>query len=215
MRSRNDKEKALRRESMLDAAQSIFLKKGFEQTTMDDIASAADLSRGLLYVYFKDKQGMYDALKIRAIQTLGERMQRYSDQQTLGIDKVDACGRSFYDFYQYDRLLYDCLNHSMLTSNQQSAKFVEKRTEAVAEIEQSVMNIMLDAIETGWTDGSIRKDLSDDPLELALFMRGSLQGLVQLQGHAGSAMLHQADFSSDDFIINGIERMTSLLSTQR
>ena len=54
-RSRNDDEKLQRRNSILKAARKIILSKGYEKTTMDDIARAAQLSRGLLYVYFKDK----------------------------------------------------------------------------------------------------------------------------------------------------------------
>ena len=75
-RSRNDDEKLQRRNSILKAARKIILSKGYEKTTMDDIARAAQLSRGLLYVYFKDKDDIQMGLSVIAGETLFQRMQQ-------------------------------------------------------------------------------------------------------------------------------------------
>jgi AcrR family transcriptional regulator len=214
MRSRNETQKAKRREVMLDAAQKVFFRQGFEQTTMDDIANETGFSRGLLYVYFADKKGIYDAIRVRATQTLHDRMRRYTDEQTRGIDKIKACGLAFYHFYRDDRLFYDCLSHNMSMNNQNSAALISERSDAVKIAEKQVMNIMLDAIRTGWSDASIRTSLSNDPLELALYMRGSLHGIIMLQSELGSAMLENATFNREQFIESGLERMTLLLATQ-
>ena len=52
---RREREKQERRESILDSAEQCFFSKGYERTAMDEIARGAQLSRALLYVYFKDK----------------------------------------------------------------------------------------------------------------------------------------------------------------
>lgn len=45
-------------EKMMQATLTVLSKKGYESTTINDIADAAKVSRGLLHYYFKDKEDM-------------------------------------------------------------------------------------------------------------------------------------------------------------
>jgi AcrR family transcriptional regulator len=45
-------------ERILKAALVLLAKKGYENTTINDIADAASVSRGLLHYYFKDKEDL-------------------------------------------------------------------------------------------------------------------------------------------------------------
>lgn len=44
-----------RKKQILDAALQLFTKKGYENTSIQDIADAADISKGLVYKYFVSK----------------------------------------------------------------------------------------------------------------------------------------------------------------
>jgi TetR/AcrR family fatty acid metabolism transcriptional regulator len=57
-----DDPKQERRRQILDAALEAFAEKGFDKTTMDDIARASNVSKGLLYWYFENKQALFAAL---------------------------------------------------------------------------------------------------------------------------------------------------------
>jgi AcrR family transcriptional regulator len=52
----------LRAARILDAASHCFSEKGFQGTTIIDVANAAGVSRPLIYKYFGDKDGLVDAL---------------------------------------------------------------------------------------------------------------------------------------------------------
>lgn len=54
-----------RRMFLLDTAEAVFLKKGYEAATVNDILEAAKLSKGGFYHYFKSKDEVLDALKSR------------------------------------------------------------------------------------------------------------------------------------------------------
>jgi TetR/AcrR family transcriptional regulator len=56
---RKEREKQRRREDILDAAEKIFFTKGYEISTMDDVAEMAELSKGTLYLYFKSKEEIH------------------------------------------------------------------------------------------------------------------------------------------------------------
>lgn len=51
-----------RRKQILDAARRVFLRKGYYETRMDDIASEASLSKGALYWYYDSKREVFLAL---------------------------------------------------------------------------------------------------------------------------------------------------------
>lgn len=47
-----------------DAAQRCFLRKGFKETTIRDIASAAGVSPATIYLYFENKAHLFESLEI-------------------------------------------------------------------------------------------------------------------------------------------------------
>ncbi|MFH1699395.1 MAG: TetR/AcrR family transcriptional regulator [Candidatus Zixiibacteriota bacterium] len=59
---RKEREKEARRHSILEAAARVFSRKNFGEATLDEIAIEAELSKGTLYNYFKDKQDLFDSL---------------------------------------------------------------------------------------------------------------------------------------------------------
>jgi TetR/AcrR family transcriptional regulator, repressor for uid operon len=50
-----------RREGILEAAIACFIRKGFHQSSMQDLAGEAGVSMGLLYRYFKNKEAIIEA----------------------------------------------------------------------------------------------------------------------------------------------------------
>ena len=49
----------LRRQQLLDVALQLFARRGFNATTMDDIAEAAGVTKPLLYQHFDSKRALY------------------------------------------------------------------------------------------------------------------------------------------------------------
>jgi len=64
----NQRLKDERREQIVRAAVTIFARKGLALTRISDIAAAADLSYGLIYHYFHDKEEIYQLILERAVQ---------------------------------------------------------------------------------------------------------------------------------------------------
>lgn len=51
---------------LLDAAEEVFSRRGYAQTTLQEIAELAGLTRGAIYWHFKDKEALLDAVLHRA-----------------------------------------------------------------------------------------------------------------------------------------------------
>jgi AcrR family transcriptional regulator len=52
-----------RRATLIEAASKLFLEKGYEATTMDEIAAAAHFAKGTLYHYFANKAELLQVLR--------------------------------------------------------------------------------------------------------------------------------------------------------
>ena len=50
------------RDNLIDIARQLFAHKGIENTTMNDIAQAAEKGRRTIYTYFKNKKDIYNAV---------------------------------------------------------------------------------------------------------------------------------------------------------
>ncbi len=74
--SRTERRKARTAGAILDAAERLFLDRGYTATTMDDLSDAADVAVGSLYAHFGGKEGVYSALVDRAL----ELDKRYSEE---------------------------------------------------------------------------------------------------------------------------------------
>lgn len=66
MARRTKEEAAATRDSILDAAEQLFVEQGVSRTTLQHIATAAGVTRGAIYWYFDDKGALFNAMMERA-----------------------------------------------------------------------------------------------------------------------------------------------------
>jgi TetR/AcrR family acrAB operon transcriptional repressor len=67
MARRTKEEAAATRDSILDAAEQLFVEQGVSRTTLQHIATAAGVTRGAIYWHFEDKAALFNAMMERVI----------------------------------------------------------------------------------------------------------------------------------------------------
>jgi len=95
---RKEREKQQRKEEIIKAAEQVFISKGFEQSTMDDIAAKAELSKGTLYLYFTSKEDLHMAVARKAIVLLRSITLEASGGYGNAIEKLLRIARACIDF---------------------------------------------------------------------------------------------------------------------
>src|SRR5262245_1591923 len=73
-RRRARPEAGARRQAILDAALSVFAARGYEAARLEDVAAQAGVAKGTLYLYFKDKQALFEELVRGAVTPIMERV---------------------------------------------------------------------------------------------------------------------------------------------
>lgn len=62
------KESEIRRQEILIAARELFIKKGYEQTSVNDILKIVDIAKGTFYYYFASKGEVLDAIVLDIVE---------------------------------------------------------------------------------------------------------------------------------------------------
>ena len=88
---------------ILDAARKVFSRKTFEQTTVDDIAAAAHVAKGTLYLYYKSKREIYLEALRRDIVALSEETDRRMQACDSAADKIRAFISTRVKFFEENR----------------------------------------------------------------------------------------------------------------
>ena len=76
----------LTRQRIIDAAREIFLARGVSRSTLEHIATQAEVTRGAVYWHFKNKTDIFYALRDRAFLPLIDRMY---DTLAIHTDDID------------------------------------------------------------------------------------------------------------------------------
>ncbi len=82
-----------RKEQILIAASKVFAKKGYHNTSISDICTKADIARGTVYLYFQNKNDVFDTLIKKFTNSMLENIAMFSDQESLTLQFNRNIGR--------------------------------------------------------------------------------------------------------------------------
>jgi AcrR family transcriptional regulator len=173
---RRQEEKDRRRTEIVEAAEHLYRELGWDAVTIDRVAKQARLSRALVYVYFKDKSELHFAITTRAMAILRSRFEAASASHDAGIDKIMAIGAAYMAFARDFPHYFDaCARLELHAPDATGASPFESRS---FEAGEQVMRVVVDALELGRQDGSVRADL--DPHLTARVLWGFTHGIMQI-----------------------------------
>lgn len=181
---RKEREKEQRKHDILNAAEKVFFSKGVKNTTMDDVAKAAELSKGTLYLYYKSKEELYLAITLRALDILKFKFQEAFGQAGTGLEKIFAIGKAYRRFSMDYPDYYHALSYYEFTE----IRFGDSDSVAsqCSDYGQECLDVLIQAIRLGQSDGSIRTEL--DPNSTAMILWGQSTGMIQLVALKGEHM---------------------------
>jgi AcrR family transcriptional regulator len=92
-----------RRELIEQAAAQLFAERGYADTSLDDVAAAAGVSRPVIYDHFATKRGLHDALMARHLRELMEFIAARTMDEHGGLESRLRAGLSaFFEFMEAD-----------------------------------------------------------------------------------------------------------------
>src|SRR5690349_17454673 len=97
MKERREREKELVRGKILDAARALFVEVGYDAVTMRKIAAAIEYSPTAIYLHFRDKKSVMQALCDADFLRLAKRFRTIA-RVVDPIERLRAAGLAYAEF---------------------------------------------------------------------------------------------------------------------
>lgn len=92
---------------IIEAAQEVFLRKGFARTTLEDVAWEASVTRGAVYHHFDSKAEILNALCEVRYSAFGEILRKTGDEQRLPFDRLVESIVSYFSYLESNKKFAD------------------------------------------------------------------------------------------------------------
>lgn len=163
--TRKQRKKEQRRHDILNTAERLFYVKGFDKVTMDEIAEELDVSKGTLYLHFKNKDSLFFGIvakhHAKCMELLIERLKT----RESGGEKLRVIIQWYIDISKANPEYHEmAMTYGPLIWSR-----MDKEDEVPLDENLLRYNIILnEAILEGIEDGTIRNDL--DPMMLGFYI---------------------------------------------
>lgn len=176
---RREKEKEIRRNDIIDAAEKVFFTKGYNNATMDDVAKEAEFSKRTVYVYFNSKEQIYFEIMIRGYRLLiGMLKDDLKEKAYNAIEEIRQIALTFYrfskDYPEYFQAIMEYENGEL---DFQKGIPDQSRQECYA-LGEEILGHLTRALQKGIKEGSIRGDL--EVVKTALVLWACMLGVFNI-----------------------------------
>ena len=177
---RKEKEHLLRKNDMIAAAERVFFTKGFDNSTMDDIAIEAEFTKKTLYSYFKNKEELYYEIMLLGFNTLNSLYDKAISEniEKSEIEKIKKLGETFVEFSKnypgYFKAIADYENKDLDFQVHNNNSLIN---ECYTSGEYS-FKLLSEFIINGMKNGEILNDT--DPVTVCLMLWSTMLGFTML-----------------------------------
>ncbi|PLR78761.1 hypothetical protein CU633_04230 [Bacillus sp. V3-13] len=182
------------REEILEISLRLFVSKGFNSTSMQDIADAAGITKGGLYYYVKSKDDILFSLHDRFINEGLCRLE-IVDKQTMGTKEklIKLLNTHLEIIYQYkDDITLFFKEFDQLSPDK--FKIVQKKRD-------EYYDIFFRTVEKGKNEGAF--NVGDSKI-VVLYMLGASNFMYQWYNPYGRMTIDQLSNIYIDFVLNGL-----------
>ncbi|MBZ5580175.1 MAG: TetR/AcrR family transcriptional regulator [Acidobacteriia bacterium] len=145
---------------ILEAARRVFARKGFEGASVDEIAEAAGLAKGTVYVYFHSKRELYLAALKQGLAALMTETGRNMDAAPTAAEKIRA--------FMSTRIRYAEAHRDFFALYQ--AEFGNIHPACLGRVFKNLYQQQLQAVETALDQGLADHEIRSVPRDAAAFM---------------------------------------------
>ena len=189
---RKDRLKELHTACVLEAAEKLFEKKGFDAVSMDEVAFNTGISKSTVYVYFKSKQIIWDSIVCKYMELLLEDAKKAADGDG-----------SFED--RYYKLCFDIAEkfeaHPLFckgTLGKISVDMDQELYKKIYDIGEQTNEEIARFIRSGIEEGVVRKDIDIYPA--VIMMWSSISGIISMANDKEEYLKFRFDMTKEEYL---------------
>ena len=178
--NRRQRHSAEIRERLFRAALALFAKKGFAQTTVEDITEAADVGKGTFFNHFPSKDHIllaFGEMQLAKLEAAIDRARRSNQPTPEFLRGLGA------------RMTQEpVLNPAIIRALLQAYLSTTPVREAILDLQKRVLALHTEMIRLGQEQGEIRNDIPAE--EIAYVFRQTIFGTLLIWSLYGDSTLH-------------------------
>jgi len=177
IRERKARERENRRDVIRDAARTAFLEVGIQQCSMERIASTAEVAKGTLYLYYKNRDELILAILAEDFNKIVTKIEKIAARK-LGADKkLHRCVDVFLQYTRENDVFYKELvrignEHSSAECCKADLPYMKEFAEIDSRIFTATLNIVQEGVDSGLF--TVKTKIHQTVLDLMLATRGSM-----------------------------------------
>jgi AcrR family transcriptional regulator len=204
--SRKERERLAREQEVLEAAEKLFVSKGYESTTMEEIAKAAEFTKRTVYQYFTSKENLFFAVILSGV----KQMFTYIDGEVKagkdGFEKLTGTRRALCRYMKESPDIYKLMNYTQYIKSDPAGI---PNYQELAQYNSRLFSLFRQLVEEGIKDGSIRADLGMPLGIYALYFLTT--GFLNRISEAGEAYVQRHHICMEDLTNMAFEMLDRLL----
>lgn len=150
-------------QALLAAAESVMARQGYDGVTMRDMAAEAGCAPGTLYIYFKNKQEVFDAIAFRHIHAFVTTTRQAVARVTDPLDKLETILRVTVDYIHGNRSAFRLLRG---VTRAKPGTLKGNLPKSGRDLFQAFWAEELDYIRQAQRGGQLRQDLAPDVIQM-------------------------------------------------
>ena len=184
------------RDNILSVAEKLFLEKGVDKTTIDDIAKVADYSKSTIYVYFKSKDEIFDRIVLKGAILFRSHVEESVNSKNVFLDKYYALCWAVIEY----RNQYPFYSEHVIEKLEFMTHYQERSGVAIAIIQEC--DALDKFLEDFWLEGVANGDLKEGFPALAsvFFIWFSIYGVAKLSSIKKHYVKDYLNFEQNDFL---------------
>lgn len=179
-KTRRQKERDRREQEIVEAAQKVFFEKGYQAATMSDIAKAAELSKGTLYLYFESKSNLFTRLLEGIQKHASQRVLKIVESEKKPLEQLVRIACVYGDFFEQNAGHAKVLASLMTSSN--TEVFYSIYSPEMMEASERENQMVSSVVEKGIQEGVLRPDLCPAQVSSQLWLGLMGVSLLEITG---------------------------------
>ncbi len=193
--SKREANKVQKKEAFIKAAEELFVEKGFENTSVEEIVKRAGLTKRTLYQYFQSKEDLYYAVALKGARLLYEASMVALEQGENAREKIRLANRAHLNFYKEHLDSFQILNY--VPANKENSE-ASPHFQKVRMLDGQRMMYLASLIAAGTSDGSINPRL--DMKKAVLFGFFSAFSLLYTFAFTDKSIWKALQMDEDEFL---------------
>lgn len=201
----------LHRNNIMNAAKELFTRKGYTNTTIDDISRESEYSRRTIYTYFKNKNEILNTVVLHGLEILLTNIKKAVESEKEFIEQYKLICDAMEDYYFNSSFSYDMVNQ--MNSGTIDLSSITETAMSIFIVGNDINTILERYIEVGKENGIVRKDIKSK--ETVYILWSSISSLHNLVDKKGVFLEKDTKTSNKEFLDYGYKMIINSVLEKR